>query len=173
MAERYNEGARSLKKGALIITLIVLPVVMSSAQSDPLLVYDPQPMDPWLPAAVNLLVGVGIGSFIQGNTLGGVGAAAGEMAGIVWALTDVAQLNSCWEKYGQFSSECNSNGGATFGLGIAAVARIASVVLAFTYADSHNQRLVMSRGATVMVGPTLTGLELTVRVPLTDNSIYY
>ena len=45
--------------------------------------YEMHKMDPWGPFTLNLLLGLGIGSFAQGDTTGGLLVAGGEILGIV------------------------------------------------------------------------------------------
>jgi len=95
-----------------------------------------QKVDPWGPFVLNLLLPFGIGSFVQGDTTGGLVVAGGQVAG---AGLMVAGLTS-------------ENPGGTMtliGIGLYSVASIMGLVFPHTYANTANEKLRRDLGISV------------------------
>ena len=96
--------------------------------------YEIEKVDPWGPFVLNLLLGLGIGSFVQGDTTGGLLVAGGEVVGIGLVIAGAG----------------NPEGGSALAIGGVALlgaARIAGLIFPFTYANSFNENLRRDLGS--------------------------
>ena len=143
---KWSRGMRGIILGGLVVVLAVVSIqpVFSQESGDTsdraFLQYEVQKMDPWGPFALNLLLGLGIGSFVQGDTTGGLLVAGGEVLGVGLMVAG-------------YSSAVNDPGsGGTIvlvGAGLLVAARIAGLVFPFTYANSFNEKLRGDLGISV------------------------
>jgi hypothetical protein len=90
----------------------------------------------WPAFVLNLLLGAGIGSFVQGDTLGGVIGACGEVGGFIFVLVGVIPKQE-QVYYGYYTTELSfPNIGLSYvGLGVLMGTRIFELVRPFIYAD--------------------------------------
>jgi hypothetical protein len=94
----------------------------------PFLEYEASKVDPWGPFVLNMVIPFGgIGSFVQGDTTGGMVVAGGQIAGITLVLAGSSQGYPTTTSY--------------VGYAIAGVATLAGLVLPFAYASSFNEEL--------------------------------
>jgi hypothetical protein len=110
---------------------------------------------PTVPFVVNLLVGAGIGSFIQGDIKSGVTALIGELIG--FSLYTVGYLNV----YSAALNGDDSEAGATMlllGAGAILGTRIYECIQPFSYAKKYNDQLhsALQGKAEVFVTPMVT-----------------
>ena len=128
--------------------------------------YEQQRKDPWGPFVLNFLLGLGIGSFVQGDITGGLIVAGGELLGlgliITWA--SAAAEDVVYDDGGyRLESTTSSNGTLILGASILAAARVAALVVPFTYANSFNEKLRGELGLTVtdvaLIVPGVNGDE--------------
>ena len=103
----------------------------------PFLEYEASKADPWGPFVLNLLLGFGVGSFVQGDTTGGLMLVGAEAIGI--GLVLAGGVNFFGERqalvYGGFL--------------LSGVARLAGIAFPFTYANAFNQKLRRDLGILV------------------------
>lgn len=110
-------------------------------ESEKLILYSDFKKDNILPFVLNFLVGIGLGSFIQGDSTGGWIAVAGDMAGIgLLAVGYVGALNSVYGSSGY------SSGITMIGISeiILAGTRIFECIRPFTFASRYNTTLKKS-----------------------------
>ena len=150
----------------LVIVLAAQPVVAQDegeSSDRAFLQYEVQKVDPWGPFALNLLLGLGIGSFIQGDTAGGLIVAAGEVVGLSLLVGGYVTYYRHLQEpaYGDApsSSYVMMVGGAV----LYGAARVAGLVFPFTYADSFNKKLRQDLGIDVSVMPG-DGVAITIGV---------
>ena len=115
---------------------------------------------PTLPFVINLVVGAGIGSFIQGDIKGGFTALAVEVVGLGLYVTGVAtallEPLATNENFTGVGSTLIAIGGATLLAG-----KIYESIRPFTYAKNYNNRLhsALSGKAEVFVTPVVTAVN--------------
>ena len=134
---------RLVPKTALVgLVIIIASAQVAFSQEDNQdwerahLQYELQKVDPWGPFVLNLLLGLGIGSFVQGDTPGGLLVAGGEVVGIGLVIAGAG----------------NPEGGSGLVIGGAALltaARIAGLIFPFTYANAANEKLRQDLGISV------------------------
>ncbi len=97
--------------------------------------------DPWVPFLVNFLVGAGVGSFIEGDTTGGVIALTGDLVGLGSVLIGVSAYASevYWDPY-----TTKGVGLTTFGYIVMIGSRIFEIIRPFTYTARYNSTLKQS-----------------------------
>ena len=107
--------------------------------------YEIQKVDPWGPFALNLLLGLGIGSFVQGDITGGLLVAGGEVVGAGLLIAGASSV----------VNDPEGAGGTMMvvGVGLLTAARIAGLVFPFTYANSFNEKLRRDLGINVSIVP--------------------
>lgn len=107
--------------------------------------YEIQKVDPWGPFALNLLLGLGIGSFVQGDITGGLLVAGGEVVGAGLLIAGASSV----------VNDPEGAGGTMMvvGVGLLTAARIAGLVFPFTYADAFNEKLRRNLGIDVSIVP--------------------
>ncbi|MCX7948503.1 MAG: P13 family porin [Treponemataceae bacterium] len=124
-----------------------------------------------LPFVVNMLVGVGIGSYIQGDTFGGTMGLLGEVSGVALYLTGLSQMS-----YSSYSSSRSSLGstlafsGALLFLGT----RVYELIRPFTYQSEYNKKLREALGVyniSFEVVPSLEGNQTIALVPVMTINI--
>ena len=95
--------------------------------------YEVEKADAWGPFALNFLLAFGIGSFVQGDTTGGLIVASGEMVGMGMMIIGGSSV----------AQDPEGPGGITLvvGVGLLAAARVAGLVFPFTYAQAFNEQL--------------------------------
>ncbi|WKC57630.1 P13 family porin [Borrelia sp. P9F1] len=108
-----------------------------------LLVYETSKKDPLIPFFLNLFLGFGIGSFAQGDILGGLSIlgfdalGAGLLAYGVYSVGGVSKLEEGSEKeWPVLGISLIALGGVTL-----AITRLVEIILPFTHASSYNAKL--------------------------------
>ncbi|WP_151060660.1 P13 family porin [Borreliella turdi] len=108
-----------------------------------LLVYETSKKDPIVPFLLNLLLGFGIGSFVQGDILGGSLILGFDALGIglifTGAYLDIKASDSNAQK-ADFSWTWGK-GMILVGAVTMAVTRLTEIILPFTFANSYNRKL--------------------------------
>ncbi|MBB6213326.1 P13 family porin [Borreliella californiensis] len=140
----------------LIFVLVTFCVFSSFAQADDsksgafgmsagekLLVYETSKQDPIVPFLLNLFLGFGIGSFAQGDILGGSLILGFDAVGIGLILTgaylDIKALDNNAKKAAfQWTW---GKGVILAGVVTMAVTRLTEIILPFTFANSYNRKL--------------------------------
>ena len=116
--------------------------------------YEMQKADPWGPFALNLLLGLGIGSFVQGDTTGGLLVAGGEVIGLGLLIAGYSANIQAIEETAFGEPTPNPGAGMIIaGAALLGAARIAGLVFPFTYANSFNEKLRQDLGIDVSVVP--------------------
>ncbi len=96
------------------------------SESDRLYLYQSEKKDAGLPFALNLILGLGIGSYVQGDTSGGTTALVGELGSLMIAYTGANTMN----------------GGLLYGGTIAFLGfRIYELIRPFSYKNQYNRSL--------------------------------
>ncbi len=138
-----HTALRTILGGAVIVLAVVSTQPAFSQEADrnsgddrAFLQYEMQKVDPWGPFALNLLLGLGIGSFVQGDTTGGLLVAGGEVVG--------AGLLIAW-----LSNPESGNALLIGGVVLLSAARIAGLVIPFTYANGFNEKLRKDLGIAI------------------------
>ena len=124
--------------------------------------YEIQKVDPWGPFVINLLLGAGIGSFVQGDTTGGLIVLGGEVVGIGLVIAGVTSSDP-------YSGSDSGGGSGLIIVGAAAlgVARILGLIFPFTYANAANEKLRMDLGISASsVSLSEDGLNVTLTAAL-------
>ena len=120
--------------------------------------YELQKVDPWGPFVLNLLLNFGIGSFVQGDTTGGLIVAGGQILGIGLIVAGVSSP----DPYGSTTSTL-----VYVGAGLAVVTSVAGYVFPFTYANAANEKLRRDLGISVSnVSLNEQGLNVTLAAAL-------
>ena len=144
---------------ALVITTQTAFAQEGDSSDRAFLQYEIQKVDPWGPFVINLLLGAGIGSFVQGDTTGGLIVLGGEVAGVGLI---VAGALAARDAYGGGSSGLIIVGGAALG-----VARILGLIFPFTYANAANEKLRRDLGiSATSVSLSEDGLNVTLTAAL-------
>ncbi|UGQ15755.1 P13 family porin [Borrelia sp. RT5S] len=132
-----------------------------------LLIYETSKKDPLIPFFLNLFLGFGIGSFAQGDILGGLSVlafdaiGAGLLAYGVYSIGGVSKLEEGKEKeWPVLGVSLIAVGGVTF-----AITRLVEIVLPFTHASSYNARLKQSLVA------ALGGFQPGLGVAMNDSNV--
>ena len=125
--------------------------------------YEIEKVDPWGPFVLNLLLNFGIGSFVQGDTTGGLVVAGGQVIGIALVVVDLGRKQEV-DEFG--IAVPNTPTALTWvGLGLASAASIAGYVFPFTYANAANEKLRSELGISVSdVSLSEEGLTVTFAV---------
>lgn len=122
---------------ALVVIITAQVAYSQEAESDRAhLQYEMQKVDPWGPFVLNLLLPFGIGSFVQGDTTGGLIVAGGQVAGAGLMLVGL-------------TSETPSGAMTLIGVGVYSVASIMGLVFPHTYANAANEKLRKDLGIAV------------------------
>jgi roadblock/LC7 domain-containing protein len=113
----------------------------SLTSTEKMALYTEYKKDPWVPFLVNFLVGAGVGSFIEGDTTGGVIALTGDLVGLGSVLIGVSAYASevYWDPY-----TTKGVGLTTFGYIVLIGSRIFEIVRPFTYTARYNSTLKQS-----------------------------
>ncbi|UER67256.1 P13 family porin [Borrelia sp. BU AG58] len=146
-------------KGILVVFLFSFCAFASFAQvggmsaSDDsvgkLLVYESSKKDPLIPFFLNLFLGFGIGSFAQGDVVGGLSIlgfdaiGAGLLAYGVYSVGGMSELNDKKDvgEWPVLAVSLMAVGGATL-----AITRLVEIVLPFVHASSYNKKLRQNLG---------------------------
>ena len=147
----------------LVIALTAQPVFsqdQGEASDRAFLQYAIRKVDPWGPFALNLLLGLGIGSFVQGDTTGGLLVAGGEVVGVGLLI---AGYSSSIEAIQEGGDQNAGSGMIVVGAALLVAARIAGLVFPFTYAESLNKELRRDLGIDVSIMPR-DGMHITVGI---------
>ena len=145
----------------LIIVLAAQPVLSQEegeSSDRAYLQYEIRKSDPWGPFALNLLLGLGIGSFVQGDTTGGLLVAGGEVIGLGLLIAGYSASLQAIETSGS-----GGGGMVIAGAALLGAARIAGLIFPFTYANSFNEKLRQDLGIDVAVVPG-DGLTVTIGI---------
>lgn len=124
-----------LRTALVGLVVIITAQVAYSQETDSdraYLQYEVQKVDPWGPFVLNLLLPFGIGSFVQGDTTGGLVVAGGQVAGAGLLLAGL-------------TSE-PSGAMALIGIGVYSAASIMGLVFPHTYANAANEKLRKNLG---------------------------
>jgi hypothetical protein len=90
----------------------------------------------WPAFVLNLILGLGIGSFVQGDIFGGVFSLCGELGGLAFLLVGVIpEPNQGYQSYYTTGVSYPNIGFAYAGLGVLLGVRIFELVRPFTYAN--------------------------------------
>jgi len=113
----------------------------SLTSTEKMALYTEYKKDPWVPFLVNFLVGAGVGSFIEGDTTGGLIALTGDLVGLGSVLIGVsAYANEVyWDPY-----TTKGVGLTTFGYIVIIGSRIFEIIRPFTYTARYNSTLKQS-----------------------------
>ncbi|MGF7101454.1 P13 family porin [Borreliella kurtenbachii] len=117
--------------------------VFGMSAGEKLLVYEASKQDPIVPFLLNLFLGFGIGSFAQGDILGGSLILGFDAVGIGLILTgaylDIKAFDSNAKKAAfQWTW---GKGVMLAGVVTMAVTRLTEIILPFTFANSYNRKL--------------------------------
>jgi len=106
--------------------------------NEKLLLYSEFKKEPWVPFLVNLLIGAGIGSFIEGDTTGGVIALTGDLVGWGSVLIGISTYASA-----VYDNPYTTRGVGlvTFGYIALAGTRIFEIIRPFTFTSRYNSTL--------------------------------
>jgi hypothetical protein len=106
--------------------------------TEKLMLYGEFKKDPWVPFIINFLIGAGIGSFVEGDTTGGVIGLTGDVIGLGSILMGVST----------YASALSSNPYTTSGLGMVTFGYIAligtrvfEIIRPFTFSSRYNSTL--------------------------------
>lgn len=118
---------------------------MTLSQNEKIMLINEHEKSATLPFVVNLLVGAGIGSYIQGDTLGGTIGLVGETVGLCaitggYLMTVYDALNSTTTD-GVYELDPTGTIVIVAGAAIWAGARIFELIRPFTYTSSYNKKL--------------------------------
>ena len=157
-----------MKALGIVLAVAVLAILTQTAfaqegdSSDrAFLQYEIQKVDPWGPFVINLLLGAGIGSFVQGDTTGGLIVLGGEVVGIGLVIAGATS--------DPYSGSGGDGGSGLIIVGVAAlgVARILGLIFPFTYANAANEKLRMDLGISASsVSLSEDGLNVTLTAAL-------
>ena len=121
----------------------------------PFLEYEASKVDSWGPFVLNLTLGFGVGSFVQGDSTGGAILLVGEAIGIGLALA--GGVNFFGERQALVYG----------GLVLVSVARLAGLAFPFTYANATSEKLRRDLGISVSsVSLNENGLNVTLTTDL-------
>ena len=113
---------------------------------------------PTVPFVVNLLVGAGIGSFIQGDTKGGLNALISDIVGIGLYSVGYVQVYSA-----ALDNDISSAGSTLvlLGAGVLLGSKIYQCTRPFSYSKAYNNRLhsALQGKADVFVTPVVTAVN--------------
>ena len=135
--------------------------------SEAIMLYNAKKINSGVPFALNFLLGCGIGSFVQGDTAGGVTALVGELAGYAailggsacLAAATVGNYDSNESNAAAFNSQSAFGAGLMIGGGIMYLGfRIYEMIRPFSYAKKYNETLFealnSSYGTTLAILPS-------------------
>jgi Borrelia membrane protein P13 len=117
-------------------------------QIQKMFIYDDKKVTAGLPFVLNLFLGYGIGSWVQGHTVGGLIGTIGNLGGIIILVT-------------AGGDESTASMGAILYLGTWLI----DCILPFTYASSYNKQLNKSLGLSY-----ISGLEIKPKLDLANNN---
>jgi len=94
--------------------------------------------DPWVPFLINFVVGAGIGSFVEGDTTGGVIGLTGDVIGLGSLLAGVSTYANAY-----YSNPYTTNGLGMMTFGYIALigTRIFELIRPFTFTSRYNSTL--------------------------------
>ena len=138
-------------------------------ESQKYFLYENNKSNAMIPAAVNLLLGAGIGSYIQGDKVGGTISLLADLAG--YGMYLIGYVNTA---IADDSTQVEKNVAmAVSGLLVILANKVYSCVRPFSYAESYNKRLsnALYGGPVVALVPSIdrngqTGLSLSARIDL-------
>lgn len=111
------------------------------SSTEKLRLYSQYKKDQWVPFLINFLVGYGVGSFVEGDTTGGVIALGSDLGGLACVLVGaVSSANA-------LSSDPNTTSGLgvmLFGSILVLGSRIFEIIRPFTYTARYNSTLKQS-----------------------------
>jgi hypothetical protein len=133
VAQESSDGGKALFRVKMLIDDDLegnYPLIRESAvalsESDRFYLYQSEKKDVALPFAINLLVGAGIGSYIQGDTVGGTTALVGELGSVAMMYIGAGTLNE----------------GLLYGGAISLICfRIYELIRPFNFQKQYNQML--------------------------------
>lgn len=141
----------------------------SLSSTEKMVLYGEFKKDPWVPFLINLLVGAGIGSFVEGDTTGGAIALAGDVIGLSSILIGVSTYASA-----VYSDPYTQKGLGMVSIGYVALigTRIFEVIRPFTFTARYNTTLkgALSYFDGLSLAPTIesgiAGLTLSCKLKL-------
>jgi len=125
--------------------------------------------DAKLPFVMNLVIGFGLGSFVQGDTAGAVVAMVGDIVGVALPLLGYACLMQNYYGYWSFPY---GNEVIYAGYAVIGVTRIFESIRPFSYARRYNTTLRKSLrygegpSLSLIPSPNTNGVTLAIRYPL-------
>lgn len=111
---------------------------LSIGQTEKMMLYGDYKKDPWVPFIVNFVVGAGIGSFIEGDTTGGVIAVTGDVVG--WGSVLIGASTYANAVYSD-PYTTKGLGTMTFGYILLLGTRIFEIIRPFTFTSRYNSTL--------------------------------
>ncbi len=111
------------------------------------MIYDEYEKNAGVPFACNLFLGLGIGSFIQGDRVGGLTALSGELIGFGSMLLGSTMTETVYDYYyDEYSTELSPAGAGfmTFGLVLFLSTRIYELIRPFSFENDYNKTLKRS-----------------------------
>ena len=139
--------------------------------TEKMMLFNNQKKDAIVPFVVNLVVGLGIGSFIQGDTQGGLIALAGDITGFGMIVAGYGQALSSAYSLGDPTAGATM---LTLGSLILLGTRVYELINPFSFANNYNSKLSSALNMysiKVNLQPELlacneTGLKVSINIPL-------
>ena len=131
-----HRAVRTALVGLVLAVACSQAAYSQEADESAYLRYEIAKVDPWGPFVLNLLLPFGIGSFVQGDTTGGLIVAGGHVAGIVLMFAGL-------------SSDEPLGSTTWVGAGVSTAASIVGLFLPHAYANAANEKLRRDLGITV------------------------
>ncbi|QMU98853.1 P13 family porin [Borrelia sp. A-FGy1] len=133
---------------------------------DKLLIYESSKKDPLIPFILNLVLGFGIGSFAQGDIIGGLSLLGFDAIGVgllaygVYSAGGISEVKAKKEDLPWVSVSLIAVGGVTL-----AITRLVEIVLPFVHASNYNKRLRQN------LGNALGGFQPDFGVTMNENNM--
>ncbi|MFA5103890.1 MAG: P13 family porin [Candidatus Margulisiibacteriota bacterium] len=119
----------------------------SLSQSDRMTLYSIKKKDVLIPFALNWFVGLGLGSYVQGDIYGGTTTLIGESISLAILVSQPKATGSAW-----FANETAAIAGVSL-IGF----KIFELVRPFVYTDDYNKKLMDAMNLTAQIGPNVNG----------------
>jgi len=146
-------------------------LTQSLTSTEKMALYTEYKKDQWVPFLVNLVVGAGIGSFIEGDSTGGAIALTGDIVGLGAVILGASTYASSVYSY-PYTYSSKGLGLASFGYVVLIGSRIFEIVRPFTWTARYNSTLKQSLNymAGISLAPSfengIAGVTLAYRVKL-------
>ena len=130
----------------LVIVAVSAPAAFSQEtnQEEAYRRYELAKVDPWGPFVLNLLLPFGIGSWVQGDEVGGLVVAGGQLVGIVMVAVDLGRQPEVDEDGATIPNTFTAL--SYVGLGVSFAATVVGYVIPFTFANAINEQLKRDLG---------------------------